>query len=62
MGNQSLVLQSLTRDNSGEYSCQAVNSIGRGMSPPRVLDIKCKLLSWGLSNQENKNLIDNVKF
>lgn len=42
MGNQSLVLQSLTRDNTGTYSCQATNTIGKGRSSPRQLDIKYK--------------------
>ena len=37
---KSLVLQYLTRDNTGTYSCQATNTIGRGRSKPRKLDIK----------------------
>jgi len=37
MGNQSLLLQSLTRDNTGTYSCQATNTIGKGRSSPRFL-------------------------
>jgi len=42
MGNQSLVLQTLKRDNTGTYSCQATNTVGRGRSRPRQLDIKYK--------------------
>ena len=42
MGNRSLVLQSLTTDNSGSYACQATNTIGRGKSNSLYLDIKCE--------------------
>lgn len=42
MGNRSLVLQSLTTDNTGLYACQAANSVGRAMSNSVDLDIKYK--------------------
>ena len=42
MGNRSLVLQSLTTHNTGLYSCQAANTVGKGMSNVVNLDIKCK--------------------
>lgn len=42
MGNRSLVLQSLDTDNTGLYSCQAANTVGKGMSNVVNLDIKCK--------------------
>lgn len=44
MGNRSLVLQSLSTDNTGLYSCQAANTVGKGMSNVVNLDIKCKWL------------------
>ena len=44
MGNRSLVLQSLTTDNTGLYACQAANSVGRAMSNSVDLDIKCKII------------------
>ena len=42
MGNRSLVLQSLTTANTGQYACQAANTVGRGMSNLVELDIKCE--------------------
>ena len=42
MGNRSLVLQSLTTHNTGLYTCQAANTVGKGMSNVVNLDIKCK--------------------
>ena len=47
MGNRSLVLQSLTTDNTGLYSCQATNNVGRTMSNTVNLDIKCKSMFYG---------------
>ena len=44
MGNHSLVLQQLTTLNTGSYSCQATNTVGRAMSNLVDLDIKCKYL------------------
>ena len=42
MGNQSLVLQSLSRNATGNYYCVATNSEGTTFSNPVQLDIKCK--------------------
>ena len=42
MGNQSLVLQSLGRNATGNYYCVATNSEGTTFSNPVQLDIKCK--------------------
>ena len=42
MGNQSLVLQSLGRNASGNYYCVATNSEGSTFSNAVRLDIKCK--------------------
>ena len=42
MGNRSLVLQRLSTANTGLYSCEAANSVGRGRSNTVNLDIKCK--------------------
>lgn len=44
MGNQSLVLQSLGRNATGNYYCVATNSEGTAFSNPVQLDIKCKYL------------------
>eukprot|EP00094_Tigriopus_californicus_P009665 TCALIF_09318-PA protein Name:"Similar to Nphs1 Nephrin (Rattus norvegicus)" AED:0.04 eAED:0.04 QI:0/0.81/0.83/0.91/0.72/0.83/12/176/948 len=42
MSNQSLVLQSLKRERSGQYSCTAINSQGRNTSLDLALKIKYK--------------------
>ena len=42
MGNQSLVLQSLKRNATGNYYCVASNAEGTTFSNPVSLDIKCK--------------------
>ena len=42
MGNQSLVLQSLNKNASGNYYCIATNSEGSTFSNPLELDIKCE--------------------
>lgn len=42
MSNQSLVLQSLKRERSGQYSCTAINSQGRNTSLDLTLKIKYK--------------------
>ena len=42
MGNRSLVLQRLSTANTGLYSCEAANTVGRGRSNSVNLDIKCK--------------------
>ena len=42
MGNQSLVLQSMGRNATGNYYCVATNAEGTTFSNPVQLDIKCK--------------------
>ena len=42
MGNQTLVLQSLGRNASGNYYCVATNSEGFTLSNAVRLDVKCK--------------------
>ena len=42
MGNQSLVLQSLGRNATGNYYCVATNAEGTAFSNAAPLDIKCK--------------------
>ena len=53
MGNRSLVLQSLSTDNTGLYSCEAANSVGKGMSNVVNLDIKCKWPLFLFLNSHN---------
>ena len=53
MGNRSLVLQSLSTDNTGLYSCEAANSVGKGMSNVVNLGIKCKWLLFLFLNSHN---------
>lgn len=42
ISNQSLVLQRVTKSESGHYQCQAVNSQGKGNSNTVNLPIKCE--------------------
>ena len=44
MGNQSLVVRNVARENSGDYVCVGSNEVGAGYSTPRVLDIKCRYI------------------
>lgn len=39
--NQSLVLQKVTRQSSGRYSCSAINSEGETISDEFILRVKC---------------------
>lgn len=48
--NQSLVLQRVTRESSGNYSCSAINAEGETVSNQFVLKVKCKMLI-SLSNK-----------
>ena len=41
--NQSLVLQQIDRQRTGAYTCEAINTIGKGSSLPIFLDVKCEL-------------------
>lgn len=43
--NQSLVLQKVTRNSSGAYSCSAINAEGETVSNQQPLRVKCKCLS-----------------
>lgn len=40
--NQSLVLQKVTRQSSGNYSCSAINAEGETVSNQLELRVKCK--------------------
>lgn len=43
--NQSLVLQKVTRQSSGNYSCSAINAEGETVSNQLELRVKCKFCS-----------------
>ena len=67
MGNQSLVLQSLKRNATGNYYCVASNAEGTAFSNPVSLDIKCKLKGYYLlyakvSSFSRPYLIRNLKW
>ena len=42
VSNMSLVVQKVTKDNGGAYTCHCTNSRGTGTSHPLNLDVKCK--------------------
>lgn len=45
--NQSLVLQKVTRQSSGNYSCSAINAEGETVSNQLELRVKCKFVWFG---------------
>ena len=49
MSTQSLVLQKVVRNSSGEYSCQALNSEGMGASSSFSLHIMCEYIAVSFS-------------
>ena len=42
ISNQSLVVQRVTRSDSGRYTCHVFNSEGEGVSEEVSLSVKCK--------------------
>lgn len=42
IASNTLTLRVLTLAHSGEYSCEAINSVGVGQSPPIHIHMKCK--------------------
>ena len=48
--NQSLVLQSISKQTHGQYMCRAANSQGSVSSNDLYLDIKCELLAKSIKN------------
>ena len=50
MSTQSLVLQKVVRNSSGEYSCQALNSEGMGASSSFSLHIMCEYIAVSFSH------------
>lgn len=49
---QSLVLQSVTRNSAGEYSCQAANSEGKSTSRPVTLEIMCEYQKFSYNSKD----------
>ena len=45
ISNQSLVVQRVTRIDSGRYTCHVFNSEGEGVSEEVSLSVKCKTLN-----------------
>lgn len=48
--NQSLVLQRVTKQSAGNYSCSAINGEGETVSNQLELRVKCKFSSWLIEN------------
>lgn len=44
IASNTLTLRVLTLAHAGEYSCEAINSVGGGRSPPILVRMKCKYL------------------
>ncbi|XP_023321524.1 Down syndrome cell adhesion molecule-like protein 1 homolog [Eurytemora carolleeae] len=66
--NQSLVLQKISRNQSGNYLCEATNPVGKGRSQPIFLDVKyvpvCKTDKpkiYGVSKRELVNVLCQVE-
>ena len=49
IANQTLVLQKLSRNQTGSYHCAAVNEEGTAYSNPVSLDVKCELVKMTVS-------------
>ncbi len=45
ISNQSLVIQGVVRNTSGEYTCKATNPEGSAISNKLRLDVQCKTTS-----------------
>ena len=52
LGNQTLVIQAVTTDHAGLYTCVASNVVADGESNALMLDIKCKL-AWIILDQSD---------
>ena len=48
ISNQSLVVQRVTRSDSGQYTCHVFNSEGEGVSNAVSLTVKCKQVHYNL--------------
>lgn len=53
--NQSLVLQKVTRNSSGNYSCSAINAEGETVSNQQPLRVKCECFFNSFFNVFNQN-------
>lgn len=59
LSDHSLVLQSITRDSAGKYTCMAVNVEGRASSNVVNLEIMCKYVSLLLPRDDHETRIRN---
>jgi Immunoglobulin domain len=55
--NQSLVLQSISKQTHGQYMCRAANIQGSVSSNDLYLDIKCKLIKSQASGRAQRSFI-----